>query len=339
MTAEGAAPAAGHPKWLIPVLIAGGVVIVGLLLFILLSGDDASADDGDRHNETTAENLSTYQADLQAVGCWSGDTSGDLSTKTEAAIREFQEASGLDVDGQLSDETKEELQKAASDGTTVCAGNDDSSRDTDEASVTELEVWQHDLNVVGCWAGPVDGRLGPETEAAIRAFQQAANLPVDGQLTKATEDALASNAAQGAIICTTPGHRHDGRHSGGGSTTTTTARPTTTTTAATTSSTSSTSTSTSSTTTPADDYQVLSGDPFEERSDAETRLADIEALDITGFQVQQTSGGEFQVLDPGPMSKADADDLAEQLTSNGIPGAAVKIADSPSGSTTSTTAG
>lgn len=296
------------------------LVALAALLVACGGGGGDGDDDSTRHNQASAEDLATYQADLQEVGCWSGPTDGELSTRTEAAIREFQEAEGLDVDGHLSEQTEEALDTAAADGDTVCTADD---HDSSQASVHELEVWQHDLNVVGCWAGPVDGRLGPETEAAIRAFQQAANLPVDGQLTAETEDALASDAAQGAQICTTPGHRHDGRHSGGG-TTTTTAAPTTTTTSSSTTSSSTTSTSTTSTTTAAA-YEVLSGDPFADESDAEDRLADIEALDIDGFEVQQTSDGKYQVLDPGPLSQQDADDLADQLTSNGIPGAAKRL--------------
>ena len=91
----------------------------------------------------------------------------------------------------------------------------------------------------------------------------------------------------------------------------------------------------------ANDFEVLSGDPFTDEADAEARLSDIEALDITGFQVQQTSDGKYRVLDPGPLSESDADDIADQLTSNGIPGTVSKIGSSSGGggggSTTSTT--
>jgi peptidoglycan hydrolase-like protein with peptidoglycan-binding domain len=336
---------AGPPKqnrWLLPAaLVVILILLIGLVVVLLTrGGDDDDADDTD-HSEATAEQLSTYQADLEAVGCFSGPEDGELSTKTEAAIKEFQEAVGLDVDGQLSDETKKELEEAAAAGETVC-GNEE--QDASEASSTELEVWQHDLNVVGCWAGPVDGRLGPQTEAAIRAFQQAANLPVDGKLGPETEEALANDAAQGALICQVPGHRNDGRHSGGGGTTTTTARPTTTTTqASSTSSTSTTSTSTTSTTQPVQDqYEVQSGDPFDSRSDAQDRLDEINALDDppSGFMVQQLSDGTYVVIDPGPLTKDDADTIADQLTDNGIPASVNKIGNhSNSGGSTTTTAG
>jgi peptidoglycan hydrolase-like protein with peptidoglycan-binding domain len=338
MTTTTEAKPSGPPKqnkWLLPAALVVILLLLIGLAFVLLNKDDSSADEGTDHSGATPEQLSTYQADLEAVGCFSGPEDGELSTKTEAAIKEFQQAVGLHADGELSDETKEELEQAAANGDTVC-GNEE--QEATDASATELEVWQHDLNVVGCWAGPVDGRLGPETEAAIRAFQQAANITVDGKLGPETEEALAADAAQGALICQVPGHRNDGRH-GGGSTTTTTARPTTTTTrpSTTTSTTASTTTSSSTTSTTTPDqgqYEVQSGDPFSDQSDAQDRLDEINALENppSGFVVQQLSDGTYVVIDPGPLSKDDADAIADQLTSNGIPASVNKLGNSGGGS-------
>ena len=82
--------------------------------------------------------------------------------------------------------------------------NATASTPVDEAGVHELEVWQHDLNVVGCWAGAEDGQLGPQTEAAIRNYQTNAGLPVTGELDAMTEETLAESAAEAARSATPP---------------------------------------------------------------------------------------------------------------------------------------
>lgn len=76
-----------------------------------------------------------------------------------------------------------------------------------EASSEDLEKWQTELNAVGCWAGRVDGQLGPQTESAIKAFQAAAGLDeVDGLLGPVTKAALEEAVAAGEIVCTDSGN-------------------------------------------------------------------------------------------------------------------------------------
>lgn len=105
-----------------------------------------------------------------------------------------------------SDSTDEETS-----GTTATPATS-AGRSHTEMTPEELEVWQTDLNAVGCWAGPVDGDLGPQTEEAIKEFQTAEGLTVDGLLGPATESALQEAVAAGRTVCT-----------GGGTTTSTTA--------------------------------------------------------------------------------------------------------------------
>jgi peptidoglycan hydrolase-like protein with peptidoglycan-binding domain len=121
----------------------------------------------------------------------------------------------------------------------AACGDDDDSASTGPETVTvttagttvsdaapeELERWQADLNAVGCYAGAVDGSLGPETENAIREFQSAAGLQVDGLLGPETENALQDAVDAGETVCT-------GTTTAAATTTTTTATTTATTTSA-----------------------------------------------------------------------------------------------------------
>ncbi|MCH9719485.1 MAG: peptidoglycan-binding protein [Actinomycetia bacterium] len=63
---------------------------------------------------------------------------------------------------------------------------------------------QEELDAVGCMAGPVDGILGPQSDAAIVRFQEAAGIEVDGELGPQTESELKRAAAAGDTVCTTP---------------------------------------------------------------------------------------------------------------------------------------
>jgi peptidoglycan hydrolase-like protein with peptidoglycan-binding domain len=197
---------------------ATAVFLVGLLIVSACSSDDGDDDAAPstqaatattnppvRHHELTPEEIEEYQNDLDTVGCWAGPVDGVLGPRTEAALREFQEAEGLEVTGLFGGQSQGALIAAAQAGDTVCGDDSGEAAETatpvDEAAVHELEVWQHDLNVVGCWAGPEDGTLGPQTVAAIRNFQTSAGLTVDGQLGPQTEDPLAAAAAAGTQVC------------------------------------------------------------------------------------------------------------------------------------------
>lgn len=89
-----------------------------------------------------------------------------------------------------------------------CAGVDASptttapdSKAVEEASKAELEEWQKDLNIVACYAGAIDGTLGPRTESAVKAFQAASSLAPDGVLGPKTKAALKEAAAAKRVVC------------------------------------------------------------------------------------------------------------------------------------------
>lgn len=63
---------------------------------------------------------------------------------------------------------------------------------------------QQELTDVGCHPGAVDGKLGPNTDAAILRFQEADGIKADGQLGPQTEAALKKAVAEGKKVCTTP---------------------------------------------------------------------------------------------------------------------------------------
>lgn len=60
------------------------------------------------------------QTDLNAVGCQAGAVDGVLGPETDQAIVRFQEADGIEVDGEAGPKTIAALKKATAEGRTVC---------------------------------------------------------------------------------------------------------------------------------------------------------------------------------------------------------------------------
>lgn len=137
---------------------------------------------------------------LAVAACGGGDPD-DTSTTTGA------ESGADDGEGALAGS-----ETGADDG----EGALDGAVSHEDASEEDLEIWQTDLNAVGCWAGAVDGTLGPRTEAAIIAFQTAKGLEADGLLGPVTKTALEEAVAAGEIVCE-EGAADDGEGALGGS--------------------------------------------------------------------------------------------------------------------------
>ena len=89
-------------------------------------------------------------------------------------------------------------------------------------SATAIRTLQAGLAKVGCYSGKIDGVSGPLTTTAIKAFQTASGLPVDGVYGSMTRTKLLAAENAGTHVCTTSPS----------ATTTTSSVPATTTTAA-----------------------------------------------------------------------------------------------------------
>ena len=109
-----------------------------------------------------------------------GPVDGIFGTLTERAVRSFQSANGLLVDGLVGTQTLAALGGDAP--RTVVARLGDQG-----AIVIEIQSL---LAAAGHAPGPIDGWFGRLTESAVRAFQTAQGLRVDGIVDQGTRNAL-----------------------------------------------------------------------------------------------------------------------------------------------------
>jgi peptidoglycan hydrolase-like protein with peptidoglycan-binding domain len=141
---------------------------------------------------TAAANPQTagLQVALRAHGFYLGPIDGVAGPGTATAIRAFQRSSRLAVDGIPGPGTRRALGRLGTPlygSRTLVRG-----RVGWDVSVLQFLLVRHGV------ARVVDGHFGPETEAAVRSFQQRSRLTVDGVAGPQTQAALEGRSALGA---------------------------------------------------------------------------------------------------------------------------------------------
>lgn len=120
--------------------------------------------------------VTALQQNLREIGVYEGPITGYYGSLTTAAVREFQLARGLQVDGIAGPNTLTALGLAA-DGTSILPTDVVLQFGSSGPAVTQL---QNALDAAGFYEGPVTGYYGQITEAYVSIFQQSRGLLVDG---------------------------------------------------------------------------------------------------------------------------------------------------------------
>ena len=161
--------------------------------------------DGARAN-MSREQIVEMQRALIARNLYQGEADGVWGPKTESAVKNFQTQSGLESTGVLNEPTARALglDTSTMDRQTV-SGTDapapagtvaqpqakieDSTTNVklDTLSQDQAREMQQRLQLLGYYRGPVDGKVGEGTRAALqRYFQHQADLARQGVISNAT---------------------------------------------------------------------------------------------------------------------------------------------------------
>lgn len=146
---------------------------------------------GDRGPEVTV-----LQERLLELGYFKGEISGYYGAMTDEAVKKFQQAKGLTPDGIVGTNTQAALEEPV-----VKESNQESNKETLRLGDRGEQVsnLQQKLAAAGFAVSSQKGSFDEETEAAVRQFQQAKGLTIDGIVGKQTLGALtASNLKERA---------------------------------------------------------------------------------------------------------------------------------------------
>ena len=140
---------------------------------------------------TGSDDVRALQRRLRQVGFAPGPVDGFFGPLTEGALRRLQAAAGLAADGVLGPATYKALRRARRTATKLALGAGIATRH----GLREVGRVQRDLRALGFAPGPLDGRFGWRTEAAVKQFQQHAHLAVDGVVGPLTSGELLARSA------------------------------------------------------------------------------------------------------------------------------------------------
>ncbi|MEB3280627.1 MAG: peptidoglycan-binding protein [Lyngbya sp.] len=135
---------------------------------------------------TRGSQVTGLQQRLQVHGFDPGRIDSVFGPRTEQAVRAFQQARGIEVNGIVNRETWQHLE-ANPQPVAVAAPVEVLSKGTKGSKVITLQTR---LQVKGYDPGPVDGVFGSRTQAAVIAYQQAKGLEGDGVVDEETWTAL-----------------------------------------------------------------------------------------------------------------------------------------------------
>ena len=151
----------------------------------------------DAAKQAQAQRAQVEQAQrrLQALGYKIGRIDGEAGQATASAVKTFQQRQGLSVDGKITDNLVAALDQALAEQAQATAKDSPSQQKVeaspDVAIVKEpasskqlIAEIQSRLNGLGYNAGSPDGKAGPRTQRAIRAFQSQVGIPADGEVSQ-----------------------------------------------------------------------------------------------------------------------------------------------------------
>lgn len=163
-------------------------VILSVLGVTMTSGPVSAQDRPILRVGSTSDAVATLEQRLTELGFDPGTVDTSFDDATRAAVVQFQQSTGILVDGIVGPQTWGSLGAATAPGPGPAPDPNGLLRRGDTGAA--VMALQQKLTALGYWMPAVDGIFGPETGHAVIALQKAAGLARDGIYGPNTADAL-----------------------------------------------------------------------------------------------------------------------------------------------------
>lgn len=166
----------------------------------------------DTYSENIDSDIRLVQEQLARAGFSPGRIDGVLGRNTAQALREFQASVGLSPSGTITSETLRALEDYVAGRPNPQLSDYSSRNDRSRRSLqpgdrgSEVEDLQRRLGDQGFNPGRIDGIYGPNTQRAVRRFQQARRLYPDGFADARTLRELGIDFAKNRYVVVVPGN-------------------------------------------------------------------------------------------------------------------------------------
>ncbi len=183
--------------------IAGPTTLAKLYSSSAKKASSVAANLGSLKKGMSGGGVSALQDQLKSLGYYSGKVDGDFGDGTESAVIAFQMANGLTPDGIAGKATMNAIYGGSSQNNDTPSGTSADSfgrtastngyktiAQNSSSGKATVQALQATLASKNYYNGVEDGDYGSGTEAAVRAYQQAAGLRVTGMAGPTTQRLL-----------------------------------------------------------------------------------------------------------------------------------------------------
>ncbi len=147
------------------------------------SGKTSSSASGTCSVGDSGAAVKAVQKKLKELGYYSGKIDGDYGSGTKKAVLAFQKAHGLKQTGNVNSSTLNKMnsqgKKTSSSGSSSSSGGSGGTCSPGDKG-SAVKAVQKKLKSLGYYSGSIDGDYGNGTKAAVKAFQKANGLTVNG---------------------------------------------------------------------------------------------------------------------------------------------------------------